>query len=186
MFCIPGRQRVGPVIISQRMIIVRSSIRPGSSGDFFSAILLLLFTVFLFQQSRLIHLDAKVPWNVSPALLPVFLGSCLLLCSLILLLRSQRGQSLPMLVGSVVSHIRLWFVAEHSEWKRILGGIALLALYIFVLIPIFEFWLSASLFLLSIFLFLKAAAYWKIVLVTIGSVGGIIVLFNKIFNVTLP
>ena len=79
-----------------------------------------------------------------------------------------------------------WFCAENSDWKRVLGGIALLGIYIFVFVPVFEFWLSSSLFLLAIFLYLRASSYVGIVLVTIGTVGGIIVLFNKIFNVTLP
>ena len=165
---------------------MRTSLRPGSTGDFFSALLLILFTGFLFQQSLLIHEEAKVAWQVSPALLPVFLGSCLLLCSLILLLRSMKQQRAAALSGSVKQHIFDWFCAENSDWKRVLGGIALLAIYIFALVPVFEFWLSSSLFLLAIFLYLRASSYVGIVLVTIGTVGGIIVLFNKIFNVTLP
>lgn len=165
---------------------MRTSVRTGSSGDFFSAIVLLLFTAFLSQQSLLIHGDAKVPWPVSPALLPVFLGCCLLLCALILLLRSCAGQTSKELIGSILAQTSDWFSAEDSDWKRICGGILLLGLYIFVFIPVFEFWLSSSLFLLAIFLFLRAAAYWKIFLVTAGSVGGIIILFQKIFNVTLP
>lgn len=165
---------------------MRTSLRPGSTGDFFSAVLLILLTGFLFQQSLLIHEDAKVAWQVSPALLPVFLGSCLLLCSLILLLRSLKQQSSGALATSVIAHIRDWFCAENSDWKRVLGGIALLGIYIFALVPVFEFWLSSSLFLLAIFLYLRASSYVGIVLVTIGTVGGIIVLFNKIFNVTLP
>ena len=165
---------------------MRTSLRPGSTGDFFSALLILLFTIFLFQQSLQIHDEAKVAWPVSPALLPVFLGSCLLLCSLILLLRSLKNQSSAVLFGSIKQHIFDWFCAENSDWKRVLGGIALLAIYIFALVPVFEFWLSSSLFLLAIFLYLRASSYVGIVLVTIGTVGGIIVLFNKIFNVTLP
>ena len=165
---------------------MRTALRPGSTGDFFSAIVLLIFTGFLFQQSMLIHADAKVSWQVSPALLPVFLGCCLLLCSLILLIRSWVGQRLSDLAFAVTAHIRSWFSSADSDWQRIVGGIVLLGVYIFVLIPVFEFWLSASLFLLSIFLFLRAAAPWKIVLVTIGSVGGIILLFANIFNVMLP
>ena len=165
---------------------MRTAVRTGSSGEFFSAIVLLLFTAFLFQQSLLIHGDAKVPWPVSPALLPVFLGCCLLLCSLILLMRSCAGQNSKDLIGAILIQTREWFGAKESDWKRICGGILLLGLYIFVFIPVFEFWLSSSLFLLAIFLFLRAAAYWKIFLVTAGSVGGIIILFQKIFNVTLP
>ncbi len=165
---------------------MRTALRPGSTGDFFSAIVLLIFTGFLFQQSMLIHADAKVSWQVSPALLPVFLGCCLLFCSVILLIRSRRGQSAAVLASSVISHVREWFCAKDSDWKRVLGGILLLGIYIFALIPIFEFWLSSSLFLLAIFIFLRATSYWKIALVTLGTVSGIIVLFNKIFNVTLP
>ncbi len=165
---------------------MRTLIRSGTSGDFFSAIILLLFTGFLFQQSMLIHAEAKVPWTVSPALLPVFLGSCLFLCSIILLIRSQRGQSVSALTASVFGQVHEWFCAENSDWKRVIGGIVLLGVYIFALIPVFEFWLSSSLFLLAIFLLLRAASYWKIVLVTVGAVGGIIILFNRIFNVTLP
>ena len=165
---------------------MRTALRPGSTGDFFSAIVLLIFTGFLFQQSMLIHVDAKVSWQVSPALLPVFLGCCLLFCSVILLIRSRRGQSAAVLASSVISHVREWFCAKDSDWKRVLGGILLLGIYIFALIPIFEFWLSSSLFLLAIFIFLRATSYWKITLVTLGAVSGIIVLFNKIFNVTLP
>lgn len=165
---------------------MRTSIRPGSTGDFFSAIILLLFSGFLFQQSMLIHADAKVPWKVSPALLPVFLGCCLVLCSIILLRRSQRNQDTAALVSSTLRHVHEWFRSESSDWKRVIGGIIVLGIYIFALIPIFEFWLSSSLFLLAIFLFLRATSYWNIILVTVGTVGGIIVLFNKIFNVTLP
>ena len=163
-------------------ICVRTTIRPGSTGDFFSALLLLIFTFFLFQQSMQIHDEAKVSWQVSPALLPVFLGSCLLLCSLILLLRSLKNHRADELAHSVLAHIRDWFCAENSDWKRVLGGIVLLGIYIFALIPVFEFWLSSSLFLLAIFFYLRASSHIGIVLVTIGTVGGIIVLFNKIFN----
>ena len=165
---------------------MRTTLRPGSTGDFFSAVVILLFTVFLFQQSFQIHNEAKVAWQVSPALLPVFLGACLLLCSLILLLRSMRHQNATALSASIKQHIVDWFCAENSDWKRVLGGIILLAVYIFALVPVFEFWLSSSVFLLAIFLYLRASSYIGIVLVTIGTVGGIIVLFNKIFNVTLP
>ena len=165
---------------------MRTAVRTGSSGEFFSAIVLVLWTAFRFQQRLVLPGDAKVPWPVSPALLPVFLGCCLLLCSLILLMRSCAGQNSKDLIGAILIQTREWFGAEESDWKRICGGILLLGLYIFVFIPVFEFWLSSSLFLLAIFLFLRAAAYWKILLVTAGSVGGIIILFQKIFNVTLP
>jgi len=162
------------------------SVRPGSSADFFSAVLLLMFTGFLFHQSLLIHEDAKVSWAVSPALLPMFLASCLFICCMILLLRSQRGQNLAVLTTSVGANVKSWFCSNTSDWKRIVGGVVLLGVYIFALIPLFEFWLSSSLFLITLFFFLRAASVGKIALVTVAAVGGIIVLFNKIFNVTLP
>lgn len=165
---------------------MRYSVRPGSPGDFFSAIVLLITAAFVLQQSALIHTDAGVTLAVSPALLPLFLGFCLLLCSLILLSRSLKSQKAGVVASAVMNNIIEWFQSPASDWRRMIGGIALLGAYIFFLIPIFEFWLSTSLFLISILAFLRATSLWKIGLLTIGSVGGIILLFQVIFKVSLP
>lgn len=162
------------------------SIRPGTAGTFFSAVILLLVSVFVLQQSAAIYADAAVPLKVSPALLPAFLGCCLLLCAVIMLIRALSGQNSADIIAAIAGEIRHWFTAAESDWRRVLGGIFLLGSYIFLLIPIFEFWLSTSIFLILTFSFLRATAWWKAGLITAGAVGGIIMLFQQIFKVNLP
>lgn len=162
------------------------SVRPGAVKDFFSAIVLLLVSGFVLQQCADIYTEAGVPMNVSPALLPLFLGCCLLLCSIILLLRTLKGQRASVLTSLIICGVKGWFKSAESEWQRVLGGVFLLGVYIFLLIPIFEFWLSTSIFLISTYLFLRATSLWKMGIITLGSVGGIILLFQQVFNVNLP
>jgi hypothetical protein len=165
---------------------MRDSMRPGSAGDFFAGIVLLLVAGFVLYQSFLIYADARVSLAVSPALLPFFLGGCLLLCSSMLLVRTAGGQAVGILVHSIGAHVKHWFQSRETDSFRILGGIALLGAYVFVLIPLFEFWLSSSLFLFSLMVFLRAASLVKIGVLTAGAVGGIILLFQVLFNVSLP
>lgn len=161
-------------------------VQPGSASNFFSAIVLLVLSLFVLQHSADIYAGAGVPFKVSPALLPLFLGCCLLLCSSILLFRTLRQSRAGELAVAVAALVKQWFQSEESDWRRVFGGIALLGVYIFILIPTFEFWLSTSLFLITVYLFLKAAPFWKIGIITLGTVGGIILLFQKVFNVNLP
>lgn len=162
------------------------SVRAGTTGSFFSSVVLLLVTVFVLQQSADMYADAGVPLNVSPALMPLFLGCSLLICAVILLRRTLRGQKIADLFAAIGNEIKRWFESDQSDWKRVLGGIFLLGAYSFFLIPIFEFWLSTSIFMISIFLFLRAASLWEIGVITAGTVGGIILLFQQIFKVNLP
>lgn len=165
---------------------MREVIRSGSAGDFFSSIVLLLASAFVLHQGFLIHADARVLLAVSPALLPLFLGGCLLCCSIILLVRTLRGQTVRLLTCAVGEYVKHWFQSKETDSLRILGGIAILGCYIFIFIPFFEFWLSSSIFLISLMLFLRAASLVKIGLLTVGAVGGIILLFQTIFKVSLP
>lgn len=162
------------------------SVRPGSAGNFFSAIMLVIVSLFVLQQSFEIYIDAAVPAKVSPALLPAFLGCCVLICAAVILLKTLKGQKTADIIAVIVSEVKGWFGSAESDWQRVLGGLALLGSYIFLLIPIFEFWLSTSIFLILTYSFLRAAAWWKIGIITIGAVGGIILLFQQIFSVKLP
>jgi hypothetical protein len=165
---------------------MRDVIRTGSAGEFFSSIVLLLVSAFVLHQSFLIHADARVALAVSPALLPLFLGNCLLVCSIILLVRTLRGQTAGALACAVGEYTKQWFQSKETDSLRILGGIAILGSYIFIFIPFFEFWLSSSLFLALLMVFLRAASFVKIGLLTVGAVGGIILLFQVLFKVSLP
>jgi len=119
--------------------------RTGSPADFSSGLVLCLVAVFVLCQSLLMYADAGVALAVSPALLPFFLGSCLLICSVILLARTLRGESAQELMRSACDNARYWLRSQETDAYRILGGIGILGLYVFALIPIFEFWLSSSL-----------------------------------------
>lgn len=160
--------------------------KPGAVANFFSASVLLLVSMFVLQQSYSIYVGAGVPLTISPALMPLFLACCLLLCALIMLARTLKQHSADYLMRAIRNEIQNWFQSAESDWRRVLGGLGILGAYIFILIPIFEFWLSTSIFMVAIFLFLKATSLWKVGLITAGTVGGIVMLFHKIFGVNLP
>ncbi|NBK25882.1 MAG: hypothetical protein EOM68_28190, partial [Spirochaetia bacterium] len=73
-----------------------------------------------------------------------------------------------------------------TDIRLMVIGMLIMGLYAYFLIGLLPYWLSSVLFLIALMAFLRAAKLWKIILISILSVGLVIVLFQVVFNVSLP
>ena len=149
-----------------------------AAADFRTALVLLAITLFLFFETLTYPMSGdyagvESQWYVSPALFPLVILSCLLLCSLILLVKSLRAQGYKAFFS-----VSVWF-GNHLE-KRIRDRwlvILLLIVYVYGLIPSVDFYLASVVFLLS----LTSRFYYEIkqsfLVITSTNVGLMLALY---------
>ncbi len=138
---------------------------------------------------RMYRKAAKPPYNIenfsiSPGFLPTILGALLLLLSIILFVKSIQGCGFR----SQVSALFTWSkqAIHDTDIRLMVIGMLIMGIYAYILIGFLPYWLSSVLFLIALMAFLRAAKLWKIILISILSVGLVIVLFQVVFNVSLP
>ncbi len=132
---------------------------------------------------------AKPPYNIeqfsiSPGFLPTVLGALLLLLSITLFLKSIRGCGLHFQFSSLLSWCKQ--AVFDTDIRLMVVGMLIMGLYAYLLIGLLPYWLSSVIFLIALMVFLRATSLWKILLISILSVGLVIVLFQVVFNVSLP
>lgn len=163
--------------------------------DFIFSFVLMLLGGYVAVGGYLIYRRAALPpynisqFRVSPGLLPVILGIALLLCSLLLCVRSlDRSQGVKAALHARIADIKDWLnPALHSkEYLFTIGGVVIMALYTFVLLAFLPFWIASIIFLISVMLYLKADKLWKIVLCSCVAVGLVVLLFQVCFQAVLP
>jgi len=152
--------------------------------DFMSSICLFLISIYIVWGSLDINSDVGGPVYSSPGLLPLFIGSMLLLCSVILFTRSMKKAGF----AGNLSAIRSWLseFRKSKETMNMLMGIAVLAIFTFFLFPTFPFLLSSFIFMVFLMKVLDAGSYFKIILISACVSTIVYVLFQIIFKVPLP
>lgn len=132
---------------------------------------------------------ARPPYNItslgiSPGLLPIILGSLLLILSLILFFKSLKESSF---IGRA-STLALWLksAAKNSDIQMMVGGMVIMAIYSFLLVGLLPYWIVSTLFLIALMSFLRASKFLTIIMVALIAVGLVILLFQVGFNVSLP
>jgi hypothetical protein len=152
--------------------------------DFISSICLFLISSYIIAESLRIHGEVGGPLYASPGLLTLFLGSMLLLCSVLLFIKSINK------VGFLanVRAVRQWLgeFIKSKETQSMLLGILILGLFVFFLLPRFPFLLSSFIFLFILMKALNAGSILKITIISICVSGSIFILFQIIFKVPLP
>lgn|GEM_PF-473293 len=163
--------------------------------DFIFSFVLMILGLYVAVGGYLIYKRAALPpynitqLNVSPGLLPVILGITLILCSALLCIRSlDRSDGLKDALRHKCADIKGWIdVAFHDKgYLFAIGGVAIMALYTFVLLKFLPFWISSILFLVGVMLYLRAGKFWKIALSSCGAVGLVVLLFQVCFQAVLP
>lgn len=156
----------------------------GKMKDFMSSVVLVLLSVYVLTESRNIFVKAGKELHLSPALIPTLLGSLLLLLSITLLVESLKDGG----VSARCREMKEMFgeVKGDSNTPRVLIGLAIMALYTFVLLGNLPFWLSTIIFLVLLMKFLGAGSMPKILVVSVCVTGCIILLFEVLFRVPLP
>lgn len=152
--------------------------------DLLSSVVLFGLSIFSVFEGFRMTKDSGKALAVSPGLMPIVLGSALALCAVLLFINSIMHVGLKVQLKN--SYTWLSQCIKDKLTHNILGGIAILGVYTFLLLEIFPFWLSSIIFLGFILLYLNATTPIKAVAVSLATVAIIVVLFNKIFHVPLP
>lgn len=152
--------------------------------DFISSIVILLLSVFVLAESRGIYVKAGKTLYLSPALIPLMLGTILLVLSVVLMLESLKEGG----IAARAAEGKQWMKAikEDPNSLRMLIGLVLMGIYTFVLLGMLPFWLATFLFMFLLMYFLEAGSLVKIVVISIVVTALIIFLFQVCFRVPLP
>lgn len=152
--------------------------------DFISSIVLFLLSIFIVTESIGINGEVGGPLFSSPGLLPLFLGTMLMLCSVLLFVRSMKQSGF----AGNIDDLKMWLQqnAKSSETRNMLLGIAILALFTFFLLPRLPFLLASFIFLFVLMKVMNAGSVRKIVLTSVIVSAAVYTLFEIIFKVPLP
>lgn len=162
--------------------------------DFVASIVLILLSAYIITDGVRMYNDAGKVLYTSPALIPLLLGSLLLVLSVVLLVSSSkdggfkaRGAEMKELWKAIVSD---------SNTVRMLIGFAMMAVYTFLLLGNLPFWAATVIFLIALMIYLecgnelKAYLNWKawakVIVISVVTVALIILLFQVAFRVPLP
>lgn len=127
-------------------------------ADFFSGAIVLLVGLFIISQGLKMPMKdswggVQNVWFVSPALFPLFVGSMLGLLGLALMriaLKAIGMEGLREVFGYLVSDELLTFLKQEGT-VRFYGIVINLLIFVFLMVPWVDFFLSAILFLLTFF-----------------------------------
>lgn len=152
--------------------------------DFLASLVLMAISAFIMIESLHIFGDVNEAFYVSPGLLPLFLGLMLMLCAVILFIRCFRTERWSVIRTNLVE----WLVTfrKSQSTHNMMLGIVLMAVYVFVLIPVINFWIASFIFLfLFMFLFASVSIVTNII-IGLATPAFVYVLFQLIFQVPLP
>lgn len=152
--------------------------------DFLSSIVLILLAGFVLFESRTIYLKSGKEMYVSPALIPILLGSLLMILAVALLVNSLKD-------GGVSARCKemkeTWSaIVSDPNTKRMLIGLAFMVLYTFILLGRLPFIASTIIFMVLLMKYLGAGSWPKIVGISVVITILIYVLFEVCFRVPLP
>jgi hypothetical protein len=127
--------------------------------------------------------------SVSPGLLPVILGIALIVLSLLLLIKSlipENGQGVAL--SEQLATLAAWFptLFRNKDIINMTAGVAIMAIYVFGLVKNLPYWAASLIFLLGMFFFLRIGKWGKVIVLSLASVGGVLLLFQVIFRAALP
>ena len=168
--------------------------------DFVSSVVLLLLSIYIISESiryyNEINQRIATTFHQSPGFFTMIIGSALLICSVLLLIRSLRGGAF----GENISKIRtgaVTFVKSPVALKALIGC-TWMGVYIFVLLPAIGFVAGSILFLVLMMIFLQVGDYKnsgakviarkiiRYLVISSIAVGATAAVFQGIFRVPLP
>lgn len=152
--------------------------------NFISSLILTALSIVILVGSFNIYARSSEPLHSSPGLMPGMLGIALLLCSVLLFRQSIVDDGLR----KRSAEAKAWLVAlvKHPDTRSTVVGLALMAIYTFVLIHVFQFWVASLIFAIAMLAFLRSTKWYWILVISGATVGGIVLLFDVVFNVPLP
>ena len=168
--------------------------------DFITALVFIALSIYMISESIRFHsvVDARIatPFIRSPGFFPMIIGVGMLLCSLLLLVRSLRGIAFREIIQNIIE-TAITIVKSPVTFKAVIGC-SWMGAYIFVLLPHLGFVSGSILFLVVLMIFLQYKEWMnsgaKVIIKKLArylvtsavSVGLTAAVFNGIFGVPLP
>lgn len=151
--------------------------------DFITSICLFLVSVYIVVDSWMMINSVGGPVYSSPGLLPIIIGSMLMLCTIVLFIKSVKNVGFS---GNLRA-ISEWFgpFFKDADVRSMFTGILIIAVYCFVLVPRLPFLLSSVIFMVFLMKVLNAGSYLKIILTAVSVSISLYVLFEILFKVPL-
>ena len=155
--------------------------------DFVSAIVFMALAIFMviegFSYHSQITQRLDLAFYESPGFFPVIVGVIMLLCSIMLFVRSIKGGALKENLQKIKAGAKAF---ANKETLYAIVGIVIMGLYVFLILPLLGFVIGSILFLVGIMLYLKAGHIVKIILVSAVVIGVSYVVVQMVFRAPLP
>lgn len=163
----------------------QSSVKDMKHLDFITSIVVMALAVYVAHQSNQFFIRSpREHFYASPGFMPAIIATALFLLGLSLFIQSLKDSSIKK------NFIRLVEATPNglksARFKNTVIGLAIFALYIFVLLRFLPFWLASIIVLFSCFMYLKAAKPLKSAIIAILSAGAIVLIFQELFRVPMP
>lgn len=152
------------------------------------SIAILVYGIFIFKTMKL---GKGIAFYSSPALFPVFIGSVLLMLSLLLVKKTFRYRNINIVDISSFKNSNLKTILSNyrqSEPIRFIIELLLIAIYVFILIGNLPFYIATFIFLFFNMIIFRenGFAVWKLLIISIIFSVLISFMFSKVANIPLP
>ena len=152
--------------------------------DFITSLVLMGISIYTVITSYGYYAISRKAFYISPGFMPVIIAAALFLLAITLMRQSLNKSSLKECLGRLREAIPRGLKSE--RFRNTVIGLAIFAVYIYVLLRYLPFWLASGILLFACFMYLKAAKFVKSAIISILSVAGIVLLFQIIFRVPMP
>ena len=152
--------------------------------DFITSLVLMALSVIVSIVAYGYYEKSRKAFYASPGFMPIIICGALFFLALSLLFQSLRKNSVKELLRRVLDTVPRGI--KSIRFRNSVIGLAFFGIYIYVLLRFLPFWLASAILLFGCFLFLKASKLLYIFIISVFSVGGIVLLFQIIFRVPMP
>ena len=152
--------------------------------DFITSLVLMGISIYTVITSYGYYVRSRKEFYISPGFMPVIIAAALFLLAITLMRQSLNESSIKECLGRLREAIPRGL--KSLRFRNTVIGLAIFAVYIYVLIRLLPFWLASLILLFACFMYLKAAGIDKSAIISILSVAGIVLLFQIIFRVPMP
>lgn len=161
---------------------------------------MLLLSIYVISESVRFYneINQRMPtaFHQSPGFFTIIVGVALLICSVLLLIRSVKGGSMPENIRRIKEGSAAFL--KSPVFPKASIGCIWMGIYIFLLLPRLGYAVGSIIFLVVIMIFLQfeelreaspktiALNILKYAVISVLSIGASVVLFQMVFGVPLP
>jgi hypothetical protein len=152
--------------------------------DFITSLVIMALSVFVVISAHGFYVKSRKAFYASPGFMPAIIAGALFLLALYLMVQSLNKSSVKECCIRLVEALPRGL--KSVRFKNTIIGLALFAVYVYILLRFLPFWLASTILLFACFVYLKAAKLVKSAVIAVLSAAGIVLLFQIVFRVPMP